>query len=401
VRGKQATSLIAVAMVVLMVAGACSSAASTAPTAAPATAAPATAAPATPAPTVPPTAAPTAAPTPDLTAGGVLSKENLGLSYFLTERALLGSPDGPTTPAAGTTAAGCTKMYKAWYINPITTSVPWVRSTDLFKAAGKLLCYEPTVVGPSTIDIPGQVSMVEQAIAAKADVIVTCAIDPAAFKEPLERARAAGIVVVDIVCGGPAYLGTMYDFEYGYGNKKRGEMACEYFDKVTNGDARILAILTSPDMKTQNDDLKYMKEACASKAGVKVTRVEYDASDCAKGAEKIIASLAADPTINAIWTVEGGVPGCVKGALQDAGKKAGEVKVLASDLVPGTCESIKAGWIDASQYYLFFDSSVIAMRLAIDKIEGTYTPTKDAIETGDGPITLVNMDNLPPEICGK
>jgi len=369
-----------------------------APTAAP-TAAPAPVAAPTTAPA--PTAAPAAAPKLDLTAGGVLSKENLGLSLFLTERALLGGPNGPTTASAGTTPAGCPKMYKAWYINPLTTSVPWVRSTELFKAAGPLLCYEPTVVGPPNIDIPAQVSMIEQAIAAKADIIMTCTIDPAAFKEPLARARAAGIVVVDIVCGGADNVGKLYDFEYGYGNKARGEMACEYFDKVTGGDAKILALLTGPDMKTQNDDLKYMQEACASKKGVKVVKVEYDQSDCGVGAQKIIASLAADPTINAIWTVEGGVPGCVKGALKDAGKKQGDIKVLASDLVPGTCEAIKEGWIDSSQYYLFFDSSVIAARIAVDKLQGTYTPTTDKIELGDGPIMLVNKDNLPPEICGK
>ena len=363
------------------------------------------------APTTAPTTAATTAPVAtteapsvaavDLTAGGVLSEANLGLSNFLTQRALLGSPEGPTTPAAGTTPAGCSKMYKAWYINPLTSSVPWVRSTDLFKAAGSLLCYEPTVVGPPNIDIPAQVSMVEQAISSKADVIVTCTIDPAAFKEPLDRARAAGIVVVDIVCGGADNVGKLYDFEYGYGNKARGEMACEYFDKVTSGDAKILALLTSPDMKTQNDDLKYMQEACAGKPGVQVVKVEYDQSDCGVGAQKIIASLAADPSINAIWTVEGGVPGCVKGALQDAGKAMGDIKVLASDLVPGTCEAIKDGWIDSSQYYLFFDSSVIAMRIAIDKLEGIYTPTTDEIEKGNGPILLVNKDNLPPEICGK
>ena len=347
------------------------------------------------------TAAPTAAPTPDLTGGGPLSEENLGLSYFLTQRALLGAPEGPTTPAAGTTAAGCPKMYKAWYINPITTSVPWVRSTDLFKAAGQLLCYEPTVVGPSGIDIPAQISMIEQAIAAKADVIMTCVLDPAAFKNVLKDAADAGIVVVDIVCGGPGGVQDgSYFAEFGYGNKARGEMACDAFDKMTGGDARILAILTSPDLKTQNDDLDFMKTACASKAGVKVVKVEYDNSDCAVGAQKIVTSLAADPTINAVWTVEGGVPGCVAGALQEANKQKGEVHVLASDLVPGTCQGIKEGWIEASQYYLFFDSSVIGMRLALDKVQGAYTPTTDGIEKGDGPMMLVNIDNLPPEICG-
>jgi ABC-type sugar transport system substrate-binding protein len=376
-----------------------SSAASAAPSIA-ASAAPSVAASA--APSVAASAAPSAAPTPDLTAGGVLSEANLGLSYFLTQRALLGGPDGPTTPAAGTTAAGCPKMYKAWYINPITTSVPWVRSTDLFKAAGSLLCYEPTVVGPAAIDIPGQISMIEQAIAAKADVIMTCVLDPAAFKNVLKSAADAGIVVVDIVCGGPGGVADgSYFAEFGYGNKARGEMACDAFDKLTGGDARILAILTSPDLKTQNDDLNFMKAACESKPGVKVVKVEYDNSDCAVGAQKIVASLAADPTINAVWTVEGGVPGCVAGALQEAGKAKGEIKVLASDLVPGVCQGIKDGWIDASQYYLFFDSSPIGMRLGLDKVQGVYTPTTDGIEKGDGPMILVNKDNLPPEICGK
>jgi ABC-type sugar transport system substrate-binding protein len=85
--------------------------------------------------------------------------------------------------------------------------------------------------------------------------------------------------------------------------------------------------------------------------------------------------------------------------LQDAGKAKGEIHVLASDLVPGVCEAIRDGWIDGTQYYSFFDSSPIAMRFAIDKLEGTYVPSTDGIEKGTGPITLVTKDNLPPEIC--
>jgi len=379
-------------MALALVSAACSSTAT--PTPAPATVAPATVAPATAVP-----ATPTAAPTVDLTAGGILSQKNLGLTYSLTQRALLGGPDGPTTPAAGTTPGGCTKMYSAWYINPITTSAPWVRSTDLFKAAGPLLCYTPTVVGPASIDIPTQVSMIETAIAAKPDVIITCTLDASAFKSVLTAARAAGIVVVDIVCGGTDSLGTLYDFEYGYGDQDRGTKACAELTKMTNGNGNVLAVETSPTMPTQNSDLKYMEQACQG-TNVKVTKVEYDNSDAGQGAQEVDAALSADPSINAIWTVEGGLPGAIPGALQSAGKKPGDIHVLASDLVPGTCQAIANGWIDETMYYTFFDSSVIAMRLALDKVQGVYTPTKDGIEKGNGPIIIVNKDNLPPEICG-
>src|SRR6476661_282284 len=45
--------------------------------------------------------------------------------------------------------AGCAKTYNVWYVNPLPTTPDWGRSAKIFKAAGPLLCYKPTVTGPN------------------------------------------------------------------------------------------------------------------------------------------------------------------------------------------------------------------------------------------------------------
>lgn len=324
---------------------------------------------------------------PDLTGGGVLSEENLGLGYDLTQRALEGSP--------GATPEGCPEMYSGWFVNPVTTYKPWVRSTELFEAAGPLLCYTPTVVGPPTIDVPATISSIEKAINSGADFVLTCVLDPNAFKNVLAKAADAGVVVVNIACGGTPDL-----MQFGYTSEARGKMACEAFVNWTGGNAKIAAILASPDLKAQNDDLKAMQSACESNPGVEVAQVLYDGGDASVSAKKAVQALAADPGINVIWTVGGTGGETIQSALQQAKRQKGEVKVLASDLQPAVCQGISDGWITGSQYYLFFDSSPLAARFAVDKVRGTFVPSDDGIETGNGPIVLVTQENLPSEICG-
>ena len=84
-----------------------------------------------------------------------------------------------------------------WYVNPLPNTPDWGRSGKLFQDGAKANGYKATLTGPNKIDIPAMVSQIEQAIADGADGIITCPLDPAAFKGVIDEAKGKGLPLGD------------------------------------------------------------------------------------------------------------------------------------------------------------------------------------------------------------
>jgi len=309
-----------------------------------------------------------------------LTPAAVGPGYPWVAKALAGAK-GP---------GGCQKTYNIWYVNPLPTTPDWGRSARIFKAAAPLLCYKATVTGPSKIDIPAMVSQIEDAIAAKADVIVTCSLDPNAFASVMAKARGAGIKLVNIACSAPKsqdlFLGTAF---VPYGIASADTVA-----KLVGGSGKIGVVMTDATTPNQVAELNAFKSRLAKYPGLSIADVEYDNSDAGVAAQKISAMLTAHPDISVIWTLEGAAPGSIPSALKDAGKSPGDVKVLAIDLQKPTCLAIKDGWISATNDQVFFDASAYAAKLGIQLKQGRKVPK--SIDTG---IKVVTKANIPKSVC--
>ena len=79
-------------------------------------------------------------------------------------------------------------------MNPLPNTPDWGRSGKLFQDGAAANGYKATLTGPNKIDIPAMISQIEQAIADGADGIITCPLDPAAFKGVIDQAKGKGIV---------------------------------------------------------------------------------------------------------------------------------------------------------------------------------------------------------------
>src|SRR5215472_15829176 len=90
-----------------------------------------------------------------------------------------------------------------WYVNPLPNTPDWGRSGKIFQDHAAANGYKATMVGPTKIDVPAMISQIEQAIADKADGLITCVLDPAAFKSVIGETKAAGIIVASIGCVDP------------------------------------------------------------------------------------------------------------------------------------------------------------------------------------------------------
>src|SRR5438876_4295510 len=138
----------------------------------------------------------------------------------------------------GSGAIGLTVAHAAeaniWYVNPLPNTPDWGRSGKLFEDGAKSNGYKATLTAPNKIDIPAMVSQIEQAIAVGADGIITCPLDPAAFKGVIDEAKGKGIVVASIGCVDPNA-----SFSVGTGNDQYGRFSADLIAQQTGGSGQV------------------------------------------------------------------------------------------------------------------------------------------------------------------
>ena len=199
--------------------------------------------------------------------------------------------------AEASVAPPAAELANIWYVNPLPSTPDWGRSTKLFTEAAAALGYKATAVGPDKIDIPTMVSNIEQAIADGADGIITCPLDPAAFKDVIDKAQAAGIVVASIGC-----VDDNADFSVGTDNTAYGQVAADFI-AAANPKAQVGILGTDQTTPNQVKQVEAFKAQVASKyPDMKVLTWEGDTSDAGVAAQKIPAMI--QPPIRP-WTTCG------------------------------------------------------------------------------------------------
>ncbi len=302
---------------------------------------------------------------------------------------------GPSlTDRAAGHAMAAQKKFRIVYVNPLPDTPDWGRSGRYLQQAAGTLGYQATVVGPSTFDIPAMVSDLQAAIATNPDVIMTCACAKGAFDAVLQKARKSGIVVVTIAADSSpssrdVFLGTNY--------QKLGSDAAKQLIKKMGGSARIGIVQTDGTTQNQVEEIQAFKAALQSSPNMKVVAAVYDNSDAAVAATKMSEMFTAHPDINVIWTVEGAAPGAIESVLKQAGKKPGEVTVLAIDLQVPTKQAIQDGWIWKTAYQQFFDATPLGAKCAIDIKLGKKLAST-SIDTGT---LFISKDNIPTSLPPK
>jgi ABC-type sugar transport system substrate-binding protein len=278
-----------------------------------------------------------------------------------------------------------------WYVNPLPNTPDWGRSGKIFQDQAAANGYKATMVGPTKIDIPAMVSQIEQAIADKADGIITCVLDPAAFKTVIDEAKAAGIIVASIGCVDPNA-----NFSVGTGNEAYGMVSADLVNEQTGGTAGVGIVGTDQTSPNQVAQVKGFRAQVAAKyPNIKELTWESDNSDAGIAAQKMGAMLAAYPDLNFMWIIEGAAPGAAPAALSEAGKKPGDVKVLAVDAQDSTLKGIEDGWITATLNQCWFDASGNIGKLMVEM----KTSGKKAEAFYEIPVDPVTKDRLPYKGC--
>ena len=210
-----------------------------------------------------------------------------------------------------------------WYVNPLPNTPDWGRSGRIFQEGAEANGYKATMVGPNKIDIPAMISQIEQAITDGADGIITCPLDPAAFKGVIDDAKSKGIIVASIGCVDPNA-----NFSVGTGNEQYGRVSADLINEQTGGTAQVGILGTDQTTPNQVAQVEGFRAQVKEKyPNIKEVVWESDNSDAGIAAQKLGAMVSAYPEMNYLWIIEGAAPGAVPAALGEGGKKPGDIKV--------------------------------------------------------------------------
>ena len=265
----------------------------------------------------------------------------------------------PSTEAPSTAATPEAELLNIWYVNPLPSFEAWGMSSQIFADNAAAGGYKATLVGPDKIDIPAMVSMMEQAIADGADGIITCSLDPASFKDVIAKAQAAGIVVVSIGC-----VDENADYSVGTDNAEYGKVSADLIAAAKSPAAQVGILGTARETPNQVAQVEGFNAQIAAKyPDMKTLTWETDNSDPAVASQKISAMLAAYPEMDTLWYIEGAAAGVTPSALQEAGKKPGDIFVLAIDALQPTLAAIEDGWISQTLTQCYFWASPFAADL--------------------------------------
>jgi ribose transport system substrate-binding protein len=206
----------------------------------------------------------------------------------------------------------------------------------------------------------GYTAAINQAVAAKADGIITVAIDCAAAKSALAAAKTAGIPTVSVFAydcddpkggaseslysavinssGTPAEFGT-----------KWGELKAAYAIAKTNGKAKVL-LITHPDfIVTQYETAGYKSELAKSKGSEIVDTVDITGADLgnpAGTAQKVATALQQHPEANVVDVPDDTTMAQVSQAITAA--RIPDLLVVAGEGYPSTLALIKKKVVTAA-----------------------------------------------------
>lgn len=294
--------------------------------------------------------------------------------------------------AAPEEEAASEELPEFWYINVLTSYDLYNQAQALFEESADSIGYVASSTGSATVDIPEQITQINQAIAAGADAVIYCNLDPATYESTIKEGQAQGVVM--ITTGG--CVDDYSDYSIGTDNVTFGEVAAQTIAEQVGEDAKIITYATNESVPNQVAQINSFKEyAAANYPDMEIVSVQYTDADAATAATRIGAAVSAYPEANAFWFVEGAGVSAVPKALEQAGKAPGDIFVLGVDSTPETLQSVADGWVSSTLAQCFFYATPFAAELAKLKLAG-QGPEQQSWPVG---VVPVGPNDLPFAGC--
>jgi simple sugar transport system substrate-binding protein len=168
------------------------------------------------------------------------------------------------------------------------------------------------------------------------------------------------------------------------------------FGGLQSGDKALVYGLLAEAERGQSD--RGLKETL-EQAGLQVDYIEISPevnSDSSLAVPVITAYLAGNPDVKAVGTQHGGVTSQIPRALEQAGKKPGEVIVGGIDLAPATIDGLEGGWISVTLDQQLYLQGFLPVTQCV--VSANYGFAGLSINTGAGVVTPDTIGELIPLI---
>jgi len=215
--------------------------------------------------------------------------------------------------------------------------------------------------------------------AEKRGIVVTSGNSPLSKLKDQYGANGFGYAGVDLYEGGKLTAQKMIE----YGGLKKGDKALEYG-------------LRAQAERGKSDQGLY---DTLKAAGLDVDYIEISPEvdhDSSLAVPILAAYIQKHPDLKAIGTQHGNVTAFIAKALQDAGKKPGQITVGGIDLAPATIDGLKKGYISvALDQELYLQGFLPVVQCVLAK---KYGLAGLSINTGAGVVTPKTIEALVPLI---
>lgn len=196
--------------------------------------------------------------------------------------------------------------------------------------------------GDPEYDVNKQITVFEQVVAKKPKGIAVCPINPEAFKEPINKAIAAGIPVVTFASDSPDSNRLSFICA---DNRKEGQIGADTIAKAINEEGKI-AIIQRPGQ--MNLDLRvegFEKRIAEKYPNIKIVARGMGGGQETTSASAAAAILQANPDIKAFYTIAGIEAIGIASAVKETGK---DIKIFCFDGDASILDLIKEGTIYAT-----------------------------------------------------
>ncbi len=235
----------------------------------------------------------------------------------------------PPQGGAGTgSSAANGKDYHFIYVTPAGANAYWVDVQDGIDAAARDLGVTVETVGPDDVDQIKQIEAMEAAAVDKPDGIMTMALNPESFTDPVDKIVEGGVPVVLLDGDAPESGRSFY---VGVNTFNQGVDMVKKIAAVAGEDAKIGIVTAGLDVDIINQRIDGMREEMKNHQGMEIVAVEDAHGDTIVAGEKATAMIQTYPEINVMVAAGASdVPGVGK-AIDDLGKKDDILGVAFND----------------------------------------------------------------------
>lgn len=249
-------------------------------------------------------------------------------------------------------------------------------------------------------DIDGQIRMVEESIASKADAIILAASSYMGLAQAVDQASYSKIPVISVDAEVASARVLSYVGSNGY---EAGQKSAERLIKLLGGRGEIgilnfTSVVEQSEGKHTGSVIDYgARDADEREKGflnyvarypdVRVVEILYTTSDIENARQLTRELLRKHPSLDGLATLNETASQGAGQMLEELGRT--DIRMVAFDSSPTTMEMLQAGTVQATVIQNPFSNGYLAVRQAVEALQG-----KDISERVDTGTKLIDLDNM-------